>query len=126
MYVLKRDHGTGMEKREPVSFDRITERIVGLAEGLSEHVDAVEVAQKVIQGLYSGITTTELDALSAETSAALTTKHPDYGFLAARIAVSNLQKNTPASFSECVEQLYTYVDDRTGRKAPLVSDEFYQ
>jgi ribonucleoside-diphosphate reductase alpha chain len=126
MYVLKRDHGTGMEKREPVSFDRITERIVGLAEGLSEHVDAVEVAQKVIQGLYSGITTTELDGLSAETAAALTTKHPDYGFLAARIAVSNLQKNTPKTFSECAEILYNYIDEKTARKSPLLADDVYE
>jgi ribonucleoside-diphosphate reductase alpha subunit len=126
MYVIKRDHGTGVEKKEPVSFDRITERIVGLAEGLSEHVDAVEVAQKVIQGLYSGITTSELDALSAETSAALTTKHPDYGFLAARIAVSNLQKNTPRSFSECAETLFGYIDERTTRPSPLLADDVHE
>jgi ribonucleoside-diphosphate reductase alpha chain len=126
MYVIKRDHGTGVEKQEPVSFDKITERIVGLAEGLSEHVDAVEVAQKVIQGLYSGITTSELDGLSAETAAALTTKHPDYGFLAARIAVSNLQKNTAPKFSECADTLYSYVDNKTGRKSPLLADDVYQ
>jgi len=126
MFVIKRDHGTGVEKKEPVSFDRITERIVGLADGLSEHVDAVEVAQKVIQGLYSGITTTELDALSAETSAALTTKHPDYGFLAARIAVSNLQKNTPATFSDCATTLYDYIDEKTGRPSPLLAKDVYE
>jgi ribonucleoside-diphosphate reductase alpha subunit len=116
--------------REPVSFDKITKRITGLAHQeptlSQEHVDPVMIAQKVVQGVYDGVTTSELDGLAAETSAALTTRHPDYGFLAARIAISNLQKQTPASFSECVEQLYTYVDDRTGRKAPLVSDEFYQ
>merc|ERR1740117_1111349 len=116
--------------REPVSFDKITKRITGLAHQeptlSQEHVDPVMIAQKVVQGVYDGVTTSELDGLAAETSAALTTRHPDYGFLAARIAISNLQKSTPASFSECVEQLYTYVDDRTGRKAPLVSDEFYQ
>merc|ERR1711865_225886 len=125
MNVLKRN---GV--REPVSFDKITLRYTSLAHQeptlSKQHVDPVMIAQKVVQGVYDGVTTSELDNLAAETSAALTTRHPDYGFLAARIAISNLQKETPASFSECVETLYTYIDDKTGRKAPLVNDGFYE
>lgn len=79
-----------------------------------------------MQGVYDGVTTSELDNLAAETAAALTTRHPDYGFLAARIAISNLQKETPSTFTECAEQLYRYVDTRTQRKSPLISDEVYE
>jgi ribonucleoside-diphosphate reductase alpha chain len=124
MNVLTRDGA-----RETVSFDKITKRITALVHMepplATDYVDPVMIAQKVVQGVYDGVTTSELDILAAETAAALTTRHPDYGFLAARIAISNLHKSTPTSFSECAEQLYRYVDKRTGRESPLLSDEVY-
>lgn len=71
------------------------------------------------------VTTTELDNLAAETAASFTTKHPDFAVLAARIAVSNLHKNTTKSFSETAGLLYNYIDDRTGEPAPLIADDVY-
>src|SRR5215813_5651437 len=119
MYVIKRDG-----KKETVKFDKITARIEKLCYGLDpKHVEPVEVAKKVIEGIYDGVTTTELDNLAAETAASLTIKHPDYALLASRIAVSNLHKNTVKSFSETMRKLYDYVDDATGRKMPLLSDD---
>lgn len=122
MDVIKRNG-----RRQPVKFDKITARIQKLSYGLDqEHVDPTLVAFKVIEGLYDGVTTSELDTLAAEVSAIMTTRHPDYALLAARIAISNLQKNTLKSFSETVEQLYNYVDAKTSKKAGLVSEELYE
>ncbi len=121
MYVVKRDG-----KREPVMFDKITERVKVLCYGLNELVDPVKVAMRVIEGLYDGVTTSELDNLAAETAAAMTVTHPDYAQLAARIAVSNLHKNTKKSFSETMSDMYHYVNPRTGKASPLVSDEAYE
>ncbi|RYD53276.1 MAG: ribonucleoside-diphosphate reductase subunit alpha [Sphingobacteriales bacterium] len=118
MNVFKRD-GRG----EAVKFDKITARISKLAYGLSPLVDPIDVAKKVIEGLYDGVTTTELDNLAAETAASLTTKHPDYALLASRIAISNLHKNTTKSFSGTMEALYDYTDPTTGRKMPLLADD---
>ena len=81
---------------------------------------------RVIEGLYDGVTTSELDNLAAEIAATMTTTHPDYAKLAARISVSNLHKNTKKSFSETMDDLYNYVNPRTGKKAPLLSDEVYK
>ena len=81
---------------------------------------------RVIEGLYDGVTTSELDNLAAEIAATLTTTHPDYAKLAARISVSNLHKNTKKSFSEVMDDLYNYVNPRTAKKAPLLSDEVYK
>lgn len=120
MYVLKRDG-----RKEPMMFDKITARVRKLCYGLNELVDPVKVAMRVIEGLYDGVTTSELDNLAAEIAATMTTAHPDYAKLAARISVSNLHKNTKKSFSEVMEDLYTYVNPRTGKKAPLLSDEVY-
>ena len=121
MQVIKRDG-----RREDVKFDKITARIVRLCKGLDlDFVEPVEIAKKVIQGIYDGVTTTQLDNLAAETSATMTTKHPDYGILAARIAVSNLHKNTTATFSENIEAMYNYDDPHTGR-ASLISGEVYK
>ena len=118
MQVLKR---TG--KREDVSFDKITARIKKLCYGLnSVHVDPIEIAKKVIQGLYDGVSTTALDNLAAETAASMTTNHPDYAILAARIAVSNLHKNTKKSFSQTMLDLYEYIDPKTGEKAGLIAE----
>jgi ribonucleoside-diphosphate reductase alpha chain len=107
-------------------FDKITARVRKLCYGLNELVDPVKVAMRVIEGLYDGVTTSELDNLAAEIAATMTTSHPDYARLAARISVSNLHKNTKKSFSEVMTDLYEYVNPRTGKKAPLLSDEVFE
>jgi ribonucleoside-diphosphate reductase alpha chain len=106
-------------------FDKITDRIKKLCYGLNERVDAVKVAMRVIEGLYDGVTTSELDNLAAETAASMTISHPDYAQLAARIAVSNLHKNTNKSFSETMNEMYHYVNPRTNQEAPLLSEEVH-
>ena len=112
MLVLKRDG-----HRESVKFDKITARIEKLCYGLDpKFVNPVELAMKVINGLYDGVSTQELDNLAAEIAATMTTKHPDFAKLAARIAVSNLHKVTSKSFSNTMKRLYTYVDPKTGRE----------
>lgn len=122
MYVEKRDG-----KRESVKFDKVTARIEKLCYSLDpKHVNAVEVAKKVILGIYDGVTTSELDNLAAEIAASLTTKHPDYARLASRIAISNLHKNTKKSFSATMTDLYNYIDPKTGKKAQLIADDVYQ
>ncbi len=119
MQVIKRNG-----KREPVSFDKITARIKKLCYGLdNKHVNAIEISKKVVQGIYDGVRTTELDDLAAETAATMATLHPDYALLAARIAISNLHKNTEKSFSRTMEALYNYMDPMTGEKAGLISAE---
>ena len=121
MYVLKRDG-----RKEAVKFDKITARIQKMCYGLDALVDPASVAMKVIEGIYEGVTTFELDNLAAEVSASLTVKHPDYAQLAARIAVSNLHKKTKKSFSETMADLYEYVNPVTNQKAPLLSDDVHQ
>ncbi len=122
MLVLKRDG-----HRESVKFDKITARIEKLCYGLDpKFVNPVEVAMKVINGLYDGVSTQELDNLAAEIAASLTTKHPDFAKLAARIAVSNLHKVSSKSFSNTMKRLYTYVDPKTGQNAPLISKETWK
>ncbi len=121
MYVVKRDG-----RKEPVMFDKITERIKILCYGLNDLVDPVKVAMRVIEGLYDGVSTSELDNLAAETAASMTVMHPDYAQLAARIAISNLHKNTTKSFSETMIEMYHYINPRTNQKAPLLSDEVYK
>ena len=121
MYVLKRDG-----RKEPIMFDKITARVRKLCYGLNDLVDPVKVAMRVIEGLYDGVTTSELDNLAAETAATMTTTHPDYALLAARISVSNLHKNTKKSFVDTMTDLYTYVNPRTGKKAPLLADNVYK
>ena len=121
MFVIKRDG-----RKEVVMFDKITARVRKLCYGLNDLVDPLKVAMRVIEGLYDGVTTSELDNLAAEIAATMTTMHPDYAKLAARISVSNLHKNTKKSFSETMKDLYTYVNPRTGKKAPLLSDEVHK
>jgi ribonucleoside-diphosphate reductase alpha chain len=121
MFVLKRDG-----RQEAVKFDKITARIKKLCYGLHPSVDPVKISMKVIEGIYDGVTTTVLDNLAAETAASLTTTHPDYALLASRIAVSNLHKNTEKSFSATMEALYTYVDPKTGKEAPLLADDVFK
>ncbi|MCA6435863.1 MAG: ribonucleoside-diphosphate reductase subunit alpha [Bacteroidetes bacterium] len=122
MFVIKRD-GT----KESVKFDKITARVQKLSYGLDPaHVDPIQVAKKVIDGVYDGVTTIELDNLAAETAASLTVRHPDYASLASRIAVSNLHKNTIKSFSKTVEELYNYIDPKTNLRAALIADDVYE
>jgi len=119
MQVIKRSG-----KKENVSFDKITARVKKLCYGLDpNHVNSIEIAKKVIQGLYDGVSTTELDNLAAETAATMATQHPDYARLAARIAVSNLHKGTLKSFSKTMENLYNYIDPKTKDPAGLISEE---
>src|ERR1700679_585599 len=121
MFVIKRDG-----KKETVKFDKITARIEKLCYGLNPAlVDPIDVAKKVIEGLFDGVTTSELDNLAAETAASLTTKHPDYALLASRIAVSNLHKNTIKSFSETMRLLYKYTDVKSGKYLPLIAEDVW-
>ncbi|MBC5994044.1 ribonucleoside-diphosphate reductase subunit alpha [Pontibacter cellulosilyticus] len=122
MLVVKRDG-----RRESVKFDKITARIEKLCYGLHmDYVSPIEVAKKVIDGIYDGVTTVELDNLAAETAASLTTKHPDYAVLAARVAISNLHKVTSKSFSNTMKRLYTYTDPKTGENASLIAKDVYE
>lgn len=121
MYVCKRNG-----RKEPVKFDKITARISRLCYGLDpNYIDAVKITQRIISGVYEGVTTIELDNLAAETCAYMTTVHPDYTVLAARIAISNLHKQTTKQFSAVVEELYTYINPKTGKPAPMLSKETY-
>ncbi|MDN3205886.1 ribonucleoside-diphosphate reductase subunit alpha [Algoriphagus sediminis] len=121
MLVIKRDG-----RRESVRFDKITARIENLCYELDpKFIQPIEVAKKVIDGLYDGVTTTELDNLAAEVCASLTVKHPDYAILAARIAISNLHKTTSQSFSNTMKRLYTYINPKTGENASLIDLEVY-
>ena len=121
MLVIKRDG-----RKESVKFDKITARIEKLSYGLNaDFVQTIEIAKKVIDGLYNGVSTQELDELAAETAATLTTKHPDFATLAARISVSNLHKTTSKSFSSTMKRLYTYVNPKTGENASLLSKDVY-
>jgi ribonucleoside-diphosphate reductase alpha chain len=122
MFVIKRDG-----KKETVKFDKITARVEKLCYGLNPAlVDPIDVAKKVIEGLFDGVTTSELDNLAAETAASLTTKHPDYALLASRIAVSNLHKNTIKSFSETMRRLHDYIDPKTGKDASLIANDVWK
>jgi len=113
--------------RESVKFDKITARIEKLCYGLEpKYVNPVEVAMKVINGLYDGVTTQELDTLAAEVAATMATRHPDYSRLAARIAISNLHKLTSKSFSSTMKRLYQHVDSKTGQNAPMISKETWK
>jgi ribonucleoside-diphosphate reductase alpha chain len=118
MFVIKRNG-----RKESVKFDKITARIQKLSYGLSSLVDVHDIAKKTIEGIYDGVSTTELDSLAAETAASLTTRHPDYALLASRIAVSNLHKNTKKSFSDTMRALYNYKDAATGKILPLIADD---
>ena len=121
MYVLTRSG-----EREPIKFDKISERIENLSFGLNkEFVDPTKITKKVVEGIYDGITTQELDQLAAETAAYLSTQHPDYSTLAGRIAVSNLHKETRGCFSENIKEMFNFINPTTGEKSPLVSEELY-
>ncbi|KAI6949142.1 Ribonucleoside-diphosphate reductase large [Hortaea werneckii] len=121
MYVFKRDG-----RKERVQFDKITARVSRLCYGLDpDHVDPAAITMKTISGVYQGVTTIQLDDLAAETAAYMTVTHPDYAILAARIAVSNLHKQTKKQWSSVISDLYHYVNPRTGKPAPMISDQTY-
>lgn len=113
-------------KKEPVMLDKILDRIKQQTYGLDKLIIPFEVAQKVIEGIMPDIRTYVLDQLAMETAASLATKHPDYSILAARLAITNLHKETKKSFSETVEDLYKYIDPKTGKNSPIVSESFYK
>ncbi len=118
MLVLKRNG-----KSEAVKFDKITARIEKLSYSLNPLVEPVEVAKKVIMGLYDGVSTTELDNLAAETAASMATQHPDFAILAARLAISRLHKNTTKSFSETMQKLYDHIDLNTKKHSPIITED---
>lgn len=121
LYVLKR--GGRMEE---VHIDKITSRIKKLCYGLNmDFVDPVCITLKVINGIYSGVTTVELDNLAAETAATMTTDHPDYAVLAARLAISNLHKETKKHFSDVMKDLFDIVNPHTKKRAPMISEFHY-
>ena len=120
MYVVKRD-----EKKEAVKFDKITARIIKMCYGLDPLVSPESVAMKVIEGIYDGVSTSDLDNLAAEVAAAKTIDHPDYALLASRIAVSNLHKETKKTFSEVMSDLYYYIDPKTNQKASLLAEDVF-
>jgi len=121
MYVVKRDG-----RKESVKFDKITARITKLCYNLDPIVDPTLVAMRVIEGIYDGVTTIQLDNLAAEVCVSLTTRHPDYALLASRLAVSNLHKNTKKSFTETISDLYHYVDPKTNKNAALIAQDVYE
>ncbi|MFM2317265.1 MAG: hypothetical protein RLZZ155_1597 [Bacteroidota bacterium] len=120
MFVVKRDG-----RKETVKFDKITARISKLCYGLNPIVDPLKIAMKVIEGVFDGVTTSQLDTLAAEIAATNTTTHPDYALLASRIAIGNLHKNTKKSFSQTITDLYQYVDPKTGKGAGLIAEDVY-
>jgi ribonucleoside-diphosphate reductase alpha chain len=121
MFVIKRDG-----RKERVKFDKITARIRKLCYGLNPIVDPIIISLAVSKGLFSGVTTTELDDLAAQHAAVLTSEHPDYAILASRIAVSNLHKQTTKIFTEVVKRLYSFVNPKTGKPAPMIAEDVYQ
>jgi ribonucleoside-diphosphate reductase alpha chain len=121
MFVVKRDG-----RKESIKFDKVTARIQKLCYGLDPIVDSIPVAMRVIEGIYEGVTTQQLDELAAETAASFTVRHPDYALLASRIAVSNLHKSTTKSFSNTMKKLYNYIDPKTGERASLIADDVYK
>ena len=120
MFVVKRDG-----RKETVKFDKITARIAKLCYGLNPIIDPMKIAMKVIEGVFDGVTTSQLDTLAAEIAATNTTTHPDYALLASRIAIGNLHKNTKKSFSQTITDLYQYVDPKTGKGAGLIAEDVY-
>ena len=122
MEVIKRDGS-----KEKVKLDKILSRVKKQCYGLDmDYIEPMEIAKKVINGLYDGISSVELDVLAAETAAALTPTHPDYSILAARICVTSLHKKTQKSFSQTVELLYKYINPKTDEWSPMISDEVYK
>jgi hypothetical protein len=122
MKVKKRDGSL-----EEMRYDKITRRISVFCSDLNlEYIDPTYVTLKVTQGIYDGISTTELDVLAAETAAAMVTTHPDYAILAGRLAVSNLHKTTHKKFSQCIKELHSFVEPKTGKESSLIDTDIYK
>ena len=113
MRVIKRNGGY-----ENISFDKVLKRMAALSQGLS--FDPSEIAQKVCARIYDGVHTTELDELAAQLCFSMSSDHPDFGTLARRIIISNMQKNTSPSFSETMTKLYM------NPESPVISQELYE
>lgn len=120
MDIIKRNGS-----REPLKLEKISSRIKKLTYGLNERVDPDIVSTKVVSGLYDGVSSAELDQLSSETAASMVTVHPDFGKLAARIAITALYKDVEKDFSIIAKKLYDYINPKTGDKAGMISDEVY-
>ena len=117
MYVTKRNG-----EQEIVSFDKILKRIKRIGTEANIKINYTSLVMKVIDQLYPGISTTQIDELSAEQCASLSSTHYDYNILAGRIVVSNHQKNTKNSFYSVMNDLYQYTD-KHGKQSPLISSE---
>lgn len=122
MKIVKRNG-----KTESIKFDKVLARIKKQTYGLdSKYVEPLEVAQKVISGLYDGVSSKEVDTLAAETAASMTIKHPDYSILASRIAITSLYKDTDKLFSKTIDLLYKYINPKTNEPAGMISDEVHK
>jgi ribonucleotide reductase alpha subunit len=115
MYVTKRNG-----QKEILAFDKIVNRIRKIGQEVDIQLNYSSLTMKVIDQLYDGIPTTKIDELTCEQCASLSSQHPDYGTLAARIFVSNHQKNTSASFYNVMKQLYWFYDTNKVH-SPLIS-----
>ena len=120
MFVTKRNG-----ERKVVEFDKILRRIKILGKEAGLTINYTSLAMKVIDQLYDGISTTQIDELSAEQCASLSSTHPDYNILAGRIVVSNHQKNTDSAFTDVVVKLYKF-KDKNGIHSPLIDETLYQ
>ncbi len=113
-------------EKEDVRFDAILEKLTNLSSDLDPvWVDPAYLTKLVIEGLYDGVTTRELDELAAETAASLASQHPDYSRLAARICVDDLHRATNDKFSDVVRELRDYIDSESKEHAPLISEEVF-
>jgi ribonucleotide reductase alpha subunit len=123
MYVIKRDGVT----KQSICFDKITNRIKNLTlkSPKLENVEPILIAQKVVSGLYSGVTTIELDNLAAETAVTMCTIHPEYEILASRITISNLHKTTFDDYEKVCDILYNYVNPKIKQHSPLITKQTY-
>jgi ribonucleoside-diphosphate reductase alpha chain len=119
MQIVKRDGS-----KESVKLEKISKRIERHCKDL-KNIDAISVAQKVVQGLYEGVSSVELDQLAMETSYSMSVKHPEYDKLATRLAISALHKATDSTFSGTIEKLYS-VKDANGNEKPLISKTVYK
>jgi len=125
IHVVKRDGST-----QPASFELVKERLDSLTWGLAtDFLDTIFITKKVMEGVYDGVTVTDLDLLAAETCAYVSQRHPDYSKLAARVAVANMHKVADANgcdtFSNTITRLFQFKDAQ-GRDAALISKHVYE
>jgi len=120
MFVMKRNG-----EKEIVSFDKILQRIKKTGIEANIHINYTALTMKVIDQLYDGISTTQIDELTADQCASLASTHPDYNSLAGRIIISNHQKNTTSVFSQGIARLYQF-KDKHNNNSPLVSETLFE